>query len=262
MLSFLAFVLSSPSHARKTITSSSAAGSACRISCFPTPKTPNQVKYHQYLQNKGLPVVIGLGPAGTGKSLFACSQALSALHAGDVDKIVLTRPAISANEDLGYLPGGLFNKMEPYMRPILDVCEELYRPSEVAGLLKTGKIEICPLGFMRGRTFKNAFLVADEMQNASIEQTFLLLTRLGDNSRLVITGDLAQSDLKSYPKNIMNGLTDLVQRLHLHGCPSTMAMIELEAVDVQRSIAVAEALALYAHKNSETNLLGRYPLML
>jgi len=261
MLSFLAFFLSSPSssHARKSITHAAAS----RISCFPTPKTPNQVKYHQYLQNKGLPVVIGLGPAGTGKSLFACSQALSALHAGDVDKIVLTRPAISASEDLGYLPGGLFNKMEPYMRPILDVCEELYRPSEVAGLLKTGKIEICPLGFMRGRTFKNVFLVADEMQNASIEQTFLLLTRLGDNSRLVITGDLAQSDLKSYPKNnVMNGLTDLVQRLHVHGCPSTMALIELEAVDVQRSMAVAEALALYAHENSEKTWLGRYPLML
>ena len=170
------------------------------------PKNDNQCLYVKKLQDRDTDLIIGVGPAGTGKTLFPCQEAVHQLIHND-KKIVMTRPMVSVNEDIGFLPGNINKKMDPWVRPLLDILEEYYTPPQVENLLKYKKIEIVPLGFMRGRTFKNSFIIGDEMQNATPEQMLMLLTRIGSGSKMVLTGDLAQSDVYG------SGLNDVLNKL-------------------------------------------------
>ena len=172
------------------------------------PRNRSQEEYILELLDTDKNIVFGIGPAGTGKTLLACQSAVKAFLSGEVERIVVTRPAVSADEDLGFLPGTLEEKMAPWTRPIFDVFREHFYANEIEAMIKEGVIEISPLAYMRGRTFKDAYIIADEMQNATPNQMKMLLTRIGTGSKMVVTGDLAQADrLKD------NGLLDFVNHL-------------------------------------------------
>jgi phosphate starvation-inducible PhoH-like protein len=211
---------------------------------YATPRTEGQHLYTKMLQEDATRIVVCVGPAGTGKSMFACQEGVRALFRGTVAQIVLTRPAITAMENHGYLPGTLDDKMQPWIRPLLDIFEALVGKQVLADLRHQGLIEISPLAYMRGRTFTNAWIIADEMQNATPEQMLMLLTRLGEDSKLCITGDDRQSDLGTSLRTALpnkNGLTDLLNR----ACKKTLqyiGVIPLLAQDIQRSPAVIEVL--------------------
>jgi phosphate starvation-inducible PhoH-like protein len=205
------------------------------------PMTANQRLYMKGLHNTSIPVIISAGASGTGKTFLACKQAVSQLLDQSVDRVVLTRPTIAVDdEEFGFLPGGVFTKMDPFMQPIYDVLRETLDVSTFSKFIKTRKIEVCPLAFMRGRTFKNTFIVADEMQNAYKTQTKMLLTRLGENSRLVLTGDLQQSDIGG----LNNGFLDLVERCKIANDP-LIQLFELDEPDIIRSPACRAAIRLY-----------------
>lgn len=197
------------------------------------PKTPGQCEYLRVIQS-AKPIIIATGPAGSGKTMFACQLAAEQLREKQVRKLILTRPIVAADEDMGYLPGEMERKMEPWTRPMMDVFENYLTRNQLEQ-----HVRIEPLGFMRGRTFNDAFIIADEMQNSTPNQMKMLLTRLGDNSKMIVTGDLKQSDLG--PRN---GLADLVKRIK---------DLELEYIehvimndeDILRHPAVAEILKLY-----------------
>ncbi len=165
------------------------------------PKTLSQKLYLQSIQKN--PIVFGIGPAGTGKTYLAMAAAISALLKNQVQRIVLTRPAVEAGEALGFLPGDLREKILPYLRPLYDALHDMLAPEDVATLSEKGVIEIAPLAYMRGRTLANAYIILDEAQNTSHEQMMMFLTRLGDDSRMIITGDITQIDL---PRNKTSGL--------------------------------------------------------
>ena len=147
-----------------------------------------------YLEDHNINIVFAIGPAGTGKTIISTLAGIRELKGGDIDKFVVTRPAVSVDEQHGFLPGTLQEKMAPWTRPIFDVFEEYYTPDQIEYMINDNKVEIAPLAYMRGRTFKNSFIIADEMQNATDSQMKMLLTRIGDNSKIVVTGDLAQHD--------------------------------------------------------------------
>jgi phosphate starvation-inducible PhoH-like protein len=220
------------------------------------PRTENQLQYVQYLNDISIPIVLGIGPAGSGKTLFACNQAVAALKSGSVSKIILTRPVVSVEEDIGFLPGSLIHKMDPWTRPIFDILLEFYQQKDIDGMLHGGVLEISPLGYMRGRTFKNAFIIADEMQNSSPNQMLMLTTRIGEESKMVITGDLKQSD-----RGPDNGLADLMQKIKKYNqyclavnltLPS-IRMVEMKGVDIQRSPIVSTLLDIYSDKQRVYN---------
>jgi phosphate starvation-inducible PhoH-like protein len=158
------------------------------------PRNKNQETYTLKLLDPTKDIVFGVGPAGTGKTLLAVQVAVKMFKEQAVDKIIVTRPAVSVDEDLGFLPGTLEEKMAPWTRPIFDVLKEYFNAAEISGMIAEGIIEISPLAYMRGRTFKNSFILADEMQNATENQMKMLLTRLGEGSMMAVTGDLAQAD--------------------------------------------------------------------
>jgi phosphate starvation-inducible PhoH-like protein len=159
---------------------------------------------------------------------------------GTIDKIIVTRPAVSVDEDLGFLPGTLEEKMAPWTRPVFDVLREYFDARQITGMIEEGIIEIAPLAYMRGRTFKDAYIIADEMQNATPNQMKMLLTRLGENSEMVVTGDLAQADrLKD------NGLLDFVGHLESYGNNKHLDVVRFEQGDIERHDAVAEVLKVY-----------------
>jgi len=184
-------------------------------------------------------IVFGIGPAGTGKTILAVQVAVKLFKEGAIDKIIVTRPAVSVDEDLGFLPGTLEQKMAPWTRPIFDVLREYFNAKEIEGMIEEGIIEIAPLAFMRGRTFKNSYILADEMQNATPNQMKMLLTRLGDGSRMAVTGDLAQADR---PKE--NGLLDFVKLLEASKA-NHLDIVRFEQGDIERHNAVKEILQLY-----------------
>ena len=161
-----------------------------------TPKSENQKTYNRALYSISKPMVFAVGPAGTGKTMLACYAAIAGYNDKTFKKIVLTRPVVSVEEDIGYLPGTLEEKMDPWTRPIMDVFAEFYNQSEIQYMIKEKIIEICPLAYMRGRTFKNAFVIADEMQNSTPNQMKMLLTRIGEGCKMIITGDPKQHDRK------------------------------------------------------------------
>ena len=205
------------------------------------PRTRNQERLVLALQDEAQHIVVTVGPAGTGKTYLAMLAAVKALKEGDCKRIVLTRPAVGVEgEQHGFLPGNLVAKMEPWTRPLLDVLREYYRPPEIAGMIEDQVIEIAPLAFMRGRTFKNSWIIADEMQNATPAQTKMLMTRIGTHSKIVITGDIEQADRSCGD----NGLLDLCQRLG-EGGVNGIAVCELSARDIQRHEIIGSVLKLY-----------------
>ena len=205
------------------------------------PKSLNQETYIDLLENPQHLIVFASGPAGTGKTMLAVLAALKAFRAGECSRIIITRPAVGVDDEQhGFLPGTLNQKMEPWTRPIFDIIEEYYKPQEVARLLEEKYIEIAPLAYMRGRTFKNSWIIADEMQNATPSQMKMLLTRLGENSKMVVTGDTQQADRRAMD----NGLLDF-QNLMKNFDSQYIAGVEFAVRDVRRHPAVAEVLKLY-----------------
>lgn len=208
------------------------------------PKSLNQETYIDLLENDQRLIVFASGPAGTGKTMLAVLAALKAFRAGECSKILITRPAVGVDDEQhGFLPGTLDQKMEPWTRPIFDIVEEYYRPQEVTRLLEEKYIEIAPLAYMRGRTFKNSWIIADEMQNATPSQMKMLLTRLGENSKMVVTGDTQQADRRAKD----NGLLDF-QSLMTNFKSRYIAGVEFAVTDVRRHPAVAEVLKLYGEE--------------
>jgi phosphate starvation-inducible PhoH-like protein len=206
------------------------------------PKSVKQEEYIDLLLDPDRMIIFATGPAGTGKTMLAVLAALKAYKEGDVEKIIITRPAVEVeNERLGFLPGDLNEKMAPWTRPIFDVMKEYYSVQELAHMLEEEIIEISPLAFMRGRSFKNAFIIADEMQNATVSQCKMLLTRPGENCRLVITGDIRQTDRAG--EN--NGLVDFQHRSQNFNGHKFISGVEFTGRDIQRHPAVEEVLRLY-----------------
>jgi len=201
------------------------------------PKTLGQKLYLQSIQKN--PVVFGIGPAGTGKTYLAMAAAISALLKNEVQRIVLTRPAVEAGEALGFLPGDLREKILPYLRPLYDAMHDMLDAEDVARLTEKGVIEIAPLAYMRGRTLSNAFIVLDEAQNTTPEQMMMFLTRLGEDSRMVVTGDITQIDL---PRSKASGLLE-VQRI-LNNIPGIEFHL-LSGADVVRHPLVLKIIDAY-----------------
>ena len=204
------------------------------------PRNLSQETYVELLKNPKKYIVFAIGPAGTGKTMLGVQMAIKHLKEGVIKKIIITRPAVSVDEEHGFLPGTLNQKMEPWTRPIMDVFEEYFHPREITEMLEDGVIEISPLAYMRGRTFKNAFVVADEMQNATPSQMKMLLTRLGDGSRMVVTGDLNQADRPSE-----NGLLEFCNLYGQGGDYRMIALARFESRDIERHPVVREVLSIY-----------------
>lgn len=203
---------------------------------LPSARTPTQQRYLDLLDEKEL--VFSAGPAGTGKTFLAVAAAVRALRDGAVKRLVLTRPAVEAGEHLGFLPGDLEEKIDPYLRPLYDALNDLLSPSAARRMKDMDMIEVAPLAFMRGRTLNDSFVILDEAQNASKGQMKMFLTRLGERTRAVVTGDISQTDL---PRG-RSGLKDAMQRLQgIEG----VGMVEFHARDVQRSSLVARVVAAY-----------------
>jgi phosphate starvation-inducible PhoH-like protein len=206
------------------------------------PKSLNQETYIGLLQNPQKLIIFATGPAGTGKTMLAVMAAIKAYQEGECNKIVITRPAIGVDDEQhGFLPGDLNAKMAPWTRPIMDVFAEYYRPTEITKMLEEQIIEVSPLAFMRGRTFKNSWIIADEMQNATPSQMKMLLTRLGDNSKMVVTGDTQQADRKENN----NGLLDFKRLVAQYENCKFVAGVEFAGRDIHRHSAVVEILKIY-----------------
>ncbi|MFJ9560855.1 PhoH family protein [Streptomyces fuscichromogenes] len=175
------------------------------------PKTLNQKRYVDAIDKHT--VVFGIGPAGTGKTYLAMAKAVQALQSKQVNRIILTRPAVEAGERLGFLPGTLYEKIDPYLRPLYDALHDMLDPDSIPRLMAAGTIEVAPLAYMRGRTLNDAFIILDEAQNTSPEQMKMFLTRLGFESKIVITGDVTQVDLPSGTKSGLRQVQDILEGL-------------------------------------------------
>ncbi len=203
------------------------------------PRNRNQEEYLLNLLDQTKNIVFALGPAGTGKTLIACQVGIKLFKEGLVDKIVVTRPAVSVDEDHGFLPGTLEQKMAPWTRPIFDVLSEYYYSRDIENMIKEGVVEISPLAYMRGRTFKKSYIIADEMQNATPNQMKMLLTRLGEGSKMVVTGDLRQADRLDD-----NGLLDFTKRFENREL-ERLSVVKFGMKDIERHDAVKEVLEIY-----------------
>ena len=207
--------------------------------------------YLSHLQDPKIPLVFAIGPAGCGKTLFACMQAAAELKRGTVDKIVITRPLVSVEEEqIGFLPGNMISKMDPWTRPIIDIFREFFSMTDIQNMIRQNVIEVAPLAFMRGRTFHRTFVIADEMQNSSPNQMMMLTTRLGIESKMVITGDLQQSDRigdRIGDRGVRDGLVDFLARYSVlrHDEYDLIRIVELSSVDVFRSPLVSRVLQIY-----------------
>jgi phosphate starvation-inducible PhoH-like protein len=222
------------------------------LSQFYKPKTPNQEKYYSYLNDDKIKLLFAVGPAGTGKTMLACNNAVKDLKSGKVDKIIVTRPVVPVEEDIGFLPGNINKKMDPWTRPIFDVFLDFFSQREIDLMMYNSIIEISPLAYMRGRTFKNAFIIADEMQNSSPNQMLMLTTRIGLGSKMVVTGDLKQSD-----KGLDSGLNDFINKFKVYekresekynntDINSGIKMVELTNEDIERSPIIIKILDVYS----------------
>jgi phosphate starvation-inducible PhoH-like protein len=223
------------------------------------PRSENQKTYFTHLKNDSVPIVFGIGPAGCGKTLFACVTAIEGLKRGDFQKIILTRPIVPVEEEeLGFLPGTLVKKMDPWTRPLMDIFLEFFSQQEIDFMINSGVIEISPLAYMRGRTFKRCFIIADEMQNSTPNQMLMLTTRIGNDSKMVITGDLKQSD-RSIDKN---GLLDVMNKIRDYKVNVEsgfgIEIVLFERDDIERSPIVSKILDIYNPTHNITqNTLGK-----
>ena len=207
------------------------------------PRSATQAAYIQEMMKNEL--VFGLGPAGTGKTYLAVALAVSMMLEGRIDKIILSRPAVEAGENLGFLPGDLKEKVDPYLRPLYDALYEMLPAEQVDKKIAIGEIEIAPLAFMRGRTLSNAFVILDEAQNTTPMQMKMFLTRLGENSRMVVNGDLSQVDL---PRGTVSGLRDALDILQ--GTPN-ISSVRFSATDVVRHGLVAKIVKAYEERSKK-----------
>lgn len=207
------------------------------------PRSATQAEYIQEMMKNEL--VFGLGPAGTGKTYLAVALAVSMMLEGKIDKIILSRPAVEAGENLGFLPGDLKEKVDPYLRPLYDALYEMLPAEQVDKKIALGEIEIAPLAFMRGRTLSNAFVILDEAQNTTPMQMKMFLTRLGENSRMVVNGDLSQVDL---PRGTVSGLRDALDTLK--GTES-ISSVRFSATDVVRHGLVAKIVKAYEERSKK-----------
>ncbi|MBR2922064.1 MAG: PhoH family protein [Alphaproteobacteria bacterium] len=207
------------------------------------PRSATQAEYIQTMMQNEL--VFGLGPAGTGKTYLAVALAVSMMIEGTIDKIILSRPAVEAGENLGFLPGDLKDKVDPYLRPLYDALYEMLPADQVDKKIALGEIEIAPLAFMRGRTLSNAFVILDEAQNTTPMQMKMFLTRLGENSRMVVNGDLSQVDL---PRGVVSGLRDALEVLK---GTANIGSVRFSATDVVRHGLVAKIVKAYEEKSKK-----------
>jgi phosphate starvation-inducible PhoH-like protein len=209
------------------------------------PRNLNQEQYIERLLNPNGTITFGVGPAGTGKTMLAVLAAIKYLKSHQIDKIIVTRPAVGVDDEKhGFLPGDLNAKMEPWTKPIFDVFEEYYSPKTLQQMIQDGVIEISPLAFMRGRTFKRAYIIADEMQNATPNQMKMLLTRIGEDSRMVVTGDIAQTDKRDRD----NGLLDFEHIFNAYQHSRYVDFVKFNHTDIERHPAVSEVLDMYGDK--------------
>ena len=207
------------------------------------PRSATQAQYIQEMMKNEL--VFGLGPAGTGKTYLAVALAVSMMLEGKIDKIILSRPAVEAGENLGFLPGALKEKVDPYLRPLYDALYEMLPAEQVDKKIAIGEIEIAPLAFMRGRTLTNAFVILDEAQNTTPMQMKMFLTRLGENSRMVVNGDLSQVDL---PRGVISGLRDALETLK---DTQGISSVRFNSTDVVRHGLVAKIVKAYEEKSQK-----------
>jgi len=215
-----------------------------------SPRSPTQAEYLKAIDEAEL--VFGQGPAGTGKTYLAVAKAVERLVGGDVDRIILSRPAVEAGEQLGFLPGDMREKVDPYLRPLYDALFDMLPEPQVMKRLESGEIEVAPLAFMRGRTLSNAFVILDEAQNTTAVQMKMFLTRLGEHSRMVITGDLSQVDL---PRGVRSGLRDALDVLHdVDG----MRFITFTETDVVRHPLVTKIVHAYGEVDARRRTGARY----
>ena len=201
------------------------------------PRTAGQERYFQALMQHD--VVFGVGPAGTGKTYLAMAAAVDAIRRGIVHRIVLVRPAVEAGEKLGFLPGDFQAKVDPYLRPLYDALHDLLEPSLRMRYLESEVVEVCPLSYMRGRTLNDSFIILDEAQNTTVPQMLMFLTRLGEGSRMVVTGDPSQTDL---PANVPSGLGDALRKLD---GTDGVGVVKLDAGDVVRHAVVSRIVTAY-----------------
>jgi phosphate starvation-inducible protein PhoH and related proteins len=204
-------------------------------------KNDIQKKYLSYLNDINSPIIFAIGPAGTGKTFLACYYAIVKFMCEDMDKIIITRPTVSVDEEHGFLPGSLNDKMRPWLRPLYDIFEKYLAPNYIQKLIRDEMIEICPLAYMRGRTFDNCVIIADEMQNSTESQMKMILTRIGFNSKLIINGDLNQSD------NKRNGLCDFVNKYNESSDKNKedIKIVKFENINIQRNPIISTILNIY-----------------
>jgi phosphate starvation-inducible protein PhoH and related proteins len=202
------------------------------------PKTLNQKRYVDAIDTHT--IVFGIGPAGTGKTYLAMAKAVKALQSKQVSRIILTRPAVEAGERLGFLPGTLSEKIDPYLRPLYDALHDMMDPELIPKLMSSGVIEVAPLAYMRGRTLNDAFIILDEAQNTTAEQMKMFLTRLGFGSKVVVTGDITQIDLPGVGKSGLRAAVDIVDGI------DDIHLSELTSADVVRHRLVSEIVDAYA----------------
>ena len=202
------------------------------------PKTANQKKYVDAIEENT--ITFGIGPAGTGKTYLAMAMAVSALQQKKVNKIILTRPAVEAGEKLGFLPGTLSEKIDPYLRPLFDALNDMLDIESIPRLMQSGVIEVAPLAYMRGRTLNDAFIILDEAQNTTPEQMKMFLTRLGFGSKMVVTGDVTQIDLPNGQHSGLRVIRDILQEI------DDIAFLELTAEDVVRHRLIGDIVKAYA----------------
>jgi phosphate starvation-inducible PhoH-like protein len=238
---------------------------------FCIPKNEKQHKYISSLNEDENKILFAIGPAGTGKTLIACNHAIKLLLTNSIQKIVITRPIVPVEEEEhGFLPGNINKKMDPWLRPIFDIFLDKYSRTQLDRMIFDNIIEIAPLGFMRGRTFKNTLVIADEMQNSTPNQMKMLLTRIGSNSKLIVTGDINQNDISS---DKISGLSDIIDKTKRYflfmktkygeHIDKSVQIIEFDNKDIERSKVVKKILDIYNvekmfqdMKKSDTNIEG------
>jgi phosphate starvation-inducible PhoH-like protein len=213
------------------------------------PKTLNQKRYVDAIDR--YTIVFGIGPAGTGKTYLAMAKAVQALQSKQVNRIILTRPAVEAGESLGFLPGTLYEKIDPYLRPLYDALHDMIEPDSIPKLMAAGTIEVAPLAYMRGRSLNDAFIILDEAQNTTPEQMKMFLTRLGFGSQIVVTGDVTQVDL---PGGVRSGLTVVRDIL---GDVDDIHFAQLTSTDVVRHRLVSEIVDAYSRYDASHEQPGR-----